>query len=310
MSGEGGKPVVGQTDMEPSTGIAQSTGIGMTSGIAMMCVGIGCLSINDAIAKTLGDTYHPLQILFLRNLIALPIAALIAFRLGGAGALISHRPGTHLVRGLLWIAAATLFFTSLTLLDLAEATTLVFAAPVFVTALSALVLKEKVGWKRWSAVLFGFLGVLVVVRPGAGTFQAASLLPIGTAIFYAVLMISARWVDARESVWTLMLYLVGAGALITAIASPFFWVAIRPEDIGLFLAIAFFGTIGVTFMTQAFRMAPAAVVAPFDYSALLWATLLGWVFWNEIPDLATYLGAAIIIASGIVIVLRESRAQS
>ncbi|WP_428642180.1 DMT family transporter [Roseibium sp.] len=287
----------------------QSAAIGarsqITAGILVMCAGIFCLCVNDAIAKQLTSGYSPIQILFLRNIIALPIAVLIACMMGGRNALRSYRPVAHLVRGVLWIGAATTFFTSMIYLELAEATALVFAAPVFVTALSALILKEQVGWRRWSAVLIGFLGVLVIVRPGAGTFQTASLLPVATAIFYAVMMISARWVDQRESVWTLMLYLTGAGALLSALIAPFFWSPVKPEDLKLFIGIAVFGTAGVTMITQAFRMAPASVVAPFDYGALLWATLFGWLFWNEIPGPITFVGAGIIIASGIFIVLRE-----
>ncbi|TYC66042.1 DMT family transporter [Stappia sp. BW2] len=282
----------------------------VTAGIGMMCAGVVCLCLNDAIAKTLTADYNPIQILFLRNIIALPIAILIALKMGGRTALISHRPAAHLLRGALWICAATLFFTGLSLMGLAEATALVFIMPVFVTAISALVLREQVGWRRWTAVLVGFVGVLVVVRPGSGAFQAASLLPIATAFVYAMLMLSARFVDPRESVWTLMLYLTGAGALISALAMPFVWVQPHAEDIWLFLGVALFGTIGITLITQAFRLAPAAVVAPFDYTALLWATLLGWLLWDEIPDMATYVGAAIIIASGIAIVLRERQLET
>ena len=277
------------------------------TGIALMAAGVACLCVNDAIAKTLTAGYLPIQILFIRNLVALPIAALIAWKMGGRSALRSNRPATHLVRGALWIGAATLFFTGLSYLGLAEATVLIFVAPVFITALSAIVLKEHVGWRRWSAVLAGFAGVLIVVRPGSETFQAASLFPVGTAFLYAALMISARWVDKREFVWTLMLYLTGAGALLSALVVPFFWTPVRLEDAWLFVGIALFGTVGITMMTQAFRFAPAAVVAPFDYTALIWATLMGWLFWNEIPDLVTYLGAAVIIASGVYIVWRESK---
>ena len=277
------------------------------TGIALMAAGVACLCVNDAIAKALTAGYLPIQILFIRNLVALPIAVLIAWRMGGRSALRSHRPATHLVRGALWIGAATLFFTGLSLLGLAEATVLIFVAPVFITALSAIVLKEHVGWRRWTAVLAGFAGVLIVVRPGSATFQAASLFPVATAFLYAALMISARWVDKRESVWTLMLYLTGAGALVSALVVPFFWTPVRAEDVWLFFGIALFGTVGITMMTQAFRFAPAAVVAPFDYTALIWATLLGWLFWGEIPDVLTYAGAAVIIASGVYIVWRESK---
>jgi drug/metabolite transporter (DMT)-like permease len=281
-----------------------------TGGILMMCVGVAFLSVNDAFAKALTEHYSPIQILFLRNLIALPVVVLITLKIGGPSALISYRPAAHLVRGVIWLGAATLFFTSLKFLELAEATALVFAAPVFVTALSAMILKEQVGWRRWMAVLGGFLGVLIVVRPGAATFQLASLLPVATAVLYAVMMISARWVDPRESVWTLMLYLVGFGILLSSVFLPFVWVTPKQEHIWLFVGIAFFGTAGVTMITQAFRFAPASIIAPFDYSALIWATLLGRMIWNETPDLATYLGAAVIILSGLFIVFRERTKES
>ncbi|MHA7876640.1 DMT family transporter [Roseivivax sp.] len=277
-------------------------------GIALMCIGVACLSVNDAFGKTLTADYSAVQILFLRNIIALPIAMGIALGLGGRAALRSHRPGAHLVRGLLWVVAAYLFFTGLRHLGLAEATVLIFAAPVFITALSALFLGEEVGWKRWSAVLVGFLGVLIVVRPGSATFQPASLYPLATAFVYAVLMISARWVDPRESVWTMMLYLVGMGAVLSGIASLFVWQPVAPGDLWLFAGVAVFGTAGMTMMTQAFRLSEAVVVAPFDYTALIWATLLGWLIWREVPDGFTYAGAAVIIASGIFIVWREARA--
>lgn len=281
-----------------------------TTGILLMSIGVASLCVNDAIAKTLTEGYSPIQILFLRNIIALPFAMLIALKMGGRSALVTHRLVAHLLRGVLWLIAATLFFTSFLYLGLAEATALIFVMPVFVTAISALVLREPTGWRRWSAVLVGFAGVLVIVRPGGDTFQAASLLPVATAFFYALLMLSARWVDPRESVWTMMLYLVGAGAVLSALVMPFVWVTPRLEDALLFLGLALFGTAGITLMTQAFRFAPAAVVAPFDYTALLWATLLGYLLWTEIPDAATYLGAAIIIASGIYIVWRERKLET
>lgn len=278
-------------------------------GILLMCAGITSLSVSDAIAKALTESYSPIQILFIRNFLALPFAILIALKMGGPSALRSYKPAAHLLRGVVWLLAAGLFFTGLKYLEIAEATALVFVAPVFITAISALFLKETVGWRRWLAVLAGFAGVLIVVRPGAGTFQNASLLPIATAFFYAILMISARWVDPRESVWTLMLYLVGAGALLSAMIAPFAWSELQSEHTWLFICNTIFGTAGITLITQAFRFAPAATVAPFEYSALIWATLLGWLIWDEIPDLLTYVGAGVIILSGCYIVFREQQLQ-
>ncbi len=270
-----------------------------------MCIGVACLCVNDALAKTLTASYSPLQILFMRNIIALPFAVLMAVKMGGLSALRSSKPVTHLMRAVLWIAATLLFFTSVKLLQLAEATALIFVAPLFITAISALFLREHVGWRRWMAVIVGFIGVVIVIRPGGSTFQPASLLPVATALLYAFLMISARWVDARESMWTLMLYLTGSSAFLSSFITPFFWDSIRLEDLWLFVAIALFGTAGMTMMTQAFRLAPAVVIAPLDYTALIWATAIGWFIWGEIPDTVTYLGAVIIISSGVFIIVRE-----
>ncbi|MGY6569410.1 MAG: DMT family transporter [Salinarimonas sp.] len=282
---------------------------GRQTGIVLMCIGVAFLTVNDAIAKALTETYSPLQILFVRNVIALPVAIVIALTMGGVGALRSYRPITHLLRGALWIAATFLFFTSLMHLKLAEATALIFVAPFFIIAISAMFLGEVVGWRRWLAVIVGFAGVLIVVRPGGAAFQLAFLLPVATAFVYALMMVGARFVDSRESVWTLLLYLTGTGALLSAFIVPLVWIPLRAEDLWLFVAIALFGTTGVTLMTQAFRLAPASVVAPLDYTALIWATALGWVIWSEMPDGATFIGAGVIIASGVSIILLERRRQ-
>lgn len=277
------------------------------AGIVMMCAGVACLSANDALAKYLVAAYSPLQILFLRNIIALPFAIVLTVVMSGRGALRSPRPAAHFLRGFLWIVATVLFFTSFIHLDLAEATALIFVAPLFITAISAVFLREQVGRRRWLAVLVGFIGVLIVIRPGTAAFQPAALLPVLTAFVYALLMLSARWVDQRESVWTMLLYLTGASAFLSAFIVPFVWQPVRLEDLWLFAAIALFGTAGMTMMTQAFRLAPAAIVAPLDYSGLVWATTFGWLIWNEVPDRSAFLGAAVIVVSGIYIIWRERK---
>ena len=287
---------------------SQETAANSAGGVLLMIAGVACLSANDALAKALTAGYSPLQILFLRNVIALPFTIAIGLVLGGPAALRSHRPAAHLLRGALWVGATIMFFTSFKYLALAEATALIFVAPFFITAISAVLLGEEVGWRRWLAVVAGFLGVLIVIRPGGAAFQPISLLPVATALVYAVLMLSARWVDRRESVWTLLVYLTAASALLSALIVPFVWVPVRDEDLWRFAAIALVGTAGMTMMTQAFRLAPAVVVAPMDYTGLLWATLFGWVFWRETIDGMTVLGAAVIVASGVFTILRERKA--
>src|SRR5690606_10625873 len=155
-------------------------------------------------------------------------------------------------------------------------------------------LRETVGMRRWTAVIVGFLGVLVIVRPGAATFQPASLYVVGTAFFYALFMISARWIDRREGAWTMTVYVVLFPLLFSGLIAPFTWQPLQPSHLPLLFGMAVFGTLGMMLITQAFRQAPAAIVAPFDYTALLWASLLGWLVWGEVPDDWTYAGAAVI----------------
>jgi len=279
----------------------------MPLAILAICAGVAFLVANDAVAKVLTDRYPPIQIVFLRNLIAVPIIAALIFGLLGPQALRSNHIHLHALRGLLMVIGAWLYFTGLIYLPLAEATALVFSAPIFITALSVPLLGERVGWKRWSAVLLGFVGVLVIVQPGGATFQLASMLPVGTALCYAIFMITARWIERGERLWTMMLFAMLFPMLYAAPMALAFWQPVQPADIGLFLAIACFGSLGLALIGQAFRLAPAAVVAPFDYTALIWATGLGWLIWNDIPGVTTIAGAAIIVLSGVVILLRENR---
>lgn len=275
--------------------------------ILAMCTGVLCLVLNDALAKWLMAHYEPLQIIFVRNLIAVPIVTAMVLCIAGRSAFSTRHFGLHLVRGAFAVFAALCFFLGLQVLPLAEATSLIFAAPLFITALSVPLLGEQVGLRRWTAVIVGFIGVLIIVRPGAAAFQPASLLVLATAVLYALLMISARWIGRNEGVWTTMFYVVLFPMLISGPLSWPQWEMPQLEHLPFFVAIAAAGSGGIMLITQAFRLAPAAIIAPFDYTALLWATLVGWLVWGEVPDRWTFAGAAVIIASGIYIVLRETR---
>lgn len=275
--------------------------------ILTICAGVAFLASNDAIAKLLVERYDPIQVVFFRNLIALPmVGAVILYVHGSSGFKTAHLQ-IHAVRGLLMLGGAYCFFKGLEALALAEATALVFSAPIFITALSVPLLGETVGWRRWLAVLVGFIGVLIIVRPGGATFQPASLYVIGTAFLYALFMISARWLGSRESMWTMMFYVMLFPMIYAAPFATAVWVPISLDDLPFFAAQALLGALGITLIGQAFRLAPAAVVAPFDYTALIWASLLGWFVWADTPGLWTLIGASVIVVSGIFIVWRESR---
>ena len=274
-----------------------------------MCVGIFCLVVNDSFAKWLTAHYSPLQIVFGRNLLALPIVVALVLWLRGARGLRTRHAGLHAARGVLMVASAYAFFRGIAVLPLAEATSLIFAAPIFITALSVPLLGERVGWRRWTAVLVGFVGVLIVVRPGAAAFHPASLWVLAAAVQYALLMISARWIGADEDAWTLMVWVVIFQLLYSGLTAPLVWVPPDPWHLLPVLGMAVFGTLGMTLISQAFRLGAAAVVAPFEYTALIWASLFGWLFWGEVPASSVYAGAAVIVASGIYIVLRETRVR-
>jgi len=277
------------------------------AGIACIVGGIFFLTLSDANAKWLGAHYSPLQILFLRALIALPAVAGIALALGGRRILRTAHPGLHLLRGAINVMSATCFYLGLRALPLAEATAIAFAAPLFVTALSVLLLKEQVDGRRWLAVLAGFAGVLIIVRPGTSAFQAATLLPLATAMLYAVMMITARGIGQGEGMLTTTFYIVAGQLVCSAVTLPWVWQAPEPAHLPRFAAVALFSTLGLAFITQAFRIAPASVVAPFDYTGLIWATLIGWIFWHETPDAYAFVGALFIAGSGVYIALRETR---
>jgi len=151
----------------------------------------------------------------------------------------------------------------------------------------------------------GFVGVVVMLRPGSGVFQWISLVVLASVVFYALLMITTRALKSSESSATLMLYPQIGMSLTGVICAPFFWSPPGLADIGLFAVAGLFGSVGIMCLTHAFRLGPAALITPFEYSALIWATLLGYLLWGELPDSYTLIGAAIIVASGLYIVSRE-----
>lgn len=277
------------------------------AGIAYVSAGILFLTCSDALAKWVGQHYSPIQILFLRAVIALPVVVTVVIALGGRRALRTSHPGLHLVRGAINIISASFFYVGLQSLPLAETTAIAFSAPLFVTALSVLVLKERVDRKRWLAVMAGFAGVLIIVQPGGDSFQMAALFPLATAALYAVMMLTARAISGAESVLTTMLYIVVGQLICSAVVVPAFWTPVAWSHLPYFAGIAVCSTLGLTFITQGFRIGPPSVVAPFDYTGLLWASLLGWLIWQETPDMHDGIGAAFIVGSGLYIAWQATR---
>lgn len=276
-------------------------------GIAAMTAGIFCMASMDAMAKWLGESYPVAQVLFFRGLFGLPPVLLLAQWSGGLHLLRPNRPGLHAVRAVLAAAATFCFFTALRSMQLAEAWAVGFVVPLLVTALSVPLLGETVGWRRWSAVAVGFMGVLIVLRPGLGTFNPAALLVLVTAVCYALIMLTARRYAASESTPAMVLFTTVGPLALASLFLPTQWTPPEGLDWLRFVVLGLLGGMAMLLLTQAFRLAPAAVVAPFDYTALIWSTAWGWLIWGDWPDAWAWVGAAVIIVAGLYVLHRETR---
>jgi drug/metabolite transporter (DMT)-like permease len=275
-------------------------------GIAMMLLCVLLFSCMDAAVKFATQSYPIGQIVFFRNLVAfLPIAFYIRAS-GGIAVLRTRRIGVHVMRTMIGLGAMVCGFLGYSLLPLGDAVALEQSGPIFLTALSVPLLGERVGIRRWSAVIVGFAGVLVMTRPGAGVFDPAALLPLSAALLYAVAMIAIRKMSRSEAAATIVFYFTLIGALAGALSLPFQWH--WPDGPGLLVLVGV-GLLGggaqIT-MTLAFRLAPVALLAPFGYAGLVFAMGFGYVIWGEVPDAYLLLGAAIVVASGLYILHRET----
>jgi len=276
-------------------------------GILYMCLGVACLAFGDAVSKWLGEVHSPVQIIFFRTLVSLPLVLLLAHLGGGLRVLKTRRPGVHLLRGLIYTGTMGCFVLGLTLMPLAEGTAIAFAAPLFVSLLSVPLLGERVGKPVLAASVVGFIGVIVVVRPSVDGVSLGALSMIGAAVFYALMMITARRYGGHEHLWAMVFYMTLVPFLITAAVLPWVWHTPLPWHWPAFLLAGVLGVGATAFITLAFRHAPAAIAAPFDYTAMVWAVLLGWWIWGEVPDLGVLIGGALIIGSGLAIAYQEGR---
>ena len=198
-----------------------------------------------------------------------------------------------------------LIFYAYALIPLPDATAISFAAPLFITALSVLLLNEKVGRHRWTAVLFGLVGVLIVLKPGSGMLTRGGIAALSSAFFYALAMISLRQLRDTENAEVTTLYFTFFATVITGLIAPFFW---KTPDLqrGLMLTcVGLLSGVGQYFMTKAFGQAEVSAISPFIYASIIWATMFGILIWNHIPVWSTLLGTSIIILSGIYILHRE-----
>jgi drug/metabolite transporter (DMT)-like permease len=276
-------------------------------GIAFRVVAMACFAVLAALVKWTGQRGVPVfEIIFFRQTFAFVPLAIYVWRTTGPEVFRTQRPIGHLVRSAVGLFAMVCGFSALQHLPLTEATAFNFASPLFMTALSALMLAEPVGRHRWAAVVVGFLGVLVMVRPTPGHLNLVGVaLALGGAVGAAGAMVTIRQIAATERGPTIVFYFTLAGAVMGLAGSLFHWVTPDPATLACLILGGLVGGVGQLLLTEAVRIAPIGVVAPFDYTQLVWATGLGFLVWGEVPKAATLVGAVIVAASGVYILHRE-----
>ena len=295
--------------MDANTTITRDAG-SVAQGLVAMWVAVASFSIADAIAKWHGEEgFAAVQIVFFRYFFGLiPVA--MALYVAGLHQVRTNRPVAHVFRGVLMSAALALFFWGLKYVPLAEAIAVAFTAPLFITALSVPVLGERVGPARWLAVIVGFAGMLVIVRPGAEAFKPEMLILVaGTAVF-ALGITYTRRLARTETVTTMFTWTTIVALAVFAPLAWWTWKLPEADHLAGFVVIGLIGGLAHYLVIVAYRNAPAAVVAPQEYMALVWGAIIGWIIWSEVPSAWTWLGAAIVAGAGGFIALRESRAAA
>jgi S-adenosylmethionine uptake transporter len=274
-------------------------------GIAAMCGGVLFFAFVDAQAKLLTAHFHPFQIVWCRQL-GLVLAAMALLAWHGPSLLRTATPRLQIFRGVVAAGSVSCFIFAVKFVPLADAVAVSFVAPFFVTILGVLVLGERVGARRWAAIAVGFCATLVIIRPGLGVFQPAILLVVLAAGLFAVRLVISRLIAAGDRTATTVAYTALVSLTVMSVPLPFVW--FWPEtwwQVGLLVSVAGFAALAETLVIKSMELAQAVILAPLHYTILIWSTFYGWLFFAELPDLWTWVGVAIIVATGIYMLHRE-----
>ena len=270
-----------------------------------MAAGMFLFSAVDTQAKFLTATLHPVQIVWSRQL-GLLIGVLVLLALRGITILHTRHPGLQILRGGLAASSATLFIVAVSFVPLADAVAVSFVAPFIVTVLGALMLREPVGIRRWAAVTIGFLGTMIVIRPGLGVIHPAVVLVLLAAMLFALRQILSRVLSSSDRTVTTLAYTALVGSLILTVPLPFVWQwPTSPVQVALLVGIAIMAALAELLVIKALEVAQAVVVAPVQYTLLIWGTMYGYLVFSQLPDLWTWIGGLIIVATGFYTLQRE-----
>ena len=276
------------------------------TGILYMNVGMLLFTMNDAIGKWLVQDYSVGQLMFIRSIAALVVLAPLIRNRPDIWRRPPKRKGLHLLRMVLVAAEVACFYWAVRYIPLADAFMYYLAAPIFVAALSIPLLGEKVGLHRWAAIIVGFVGVMVILGPGQASFSLPALIAVTGSVVLALMMVMTRILTDVDGLALITYQTVGV-AIAGALTLPFFWTTPSLPDFAFLSGLGLVAMAGHFSINHAFRICEANVVAPFQYTTLLWAFIIGYIVWGDIPTLQGWTGSAIIIASGLYIYVRERR---
>ena len=291
----------------PSLHMTSTAPQATAKGILLMLMSLFMLTCSDATTKWLGADYPAGQIICFRAVFSLvPIIIMIAFRGGIASLAIVDRRG-QAWRAFYFAVGTSLIAISMIMLPIADAAAILYAGPLIITALAVPMLKERVGWRRWTAIAVGFGGIVIMLRPTPSAIQWLGLLPLAAAFCSSMRDIYARRLATSESANSMMFWSAAATVILGGISLPFAWTSPLPIDWGLLAVSGVLIGVAHYLMIEAYRISEAATVAPFKYSGILWAVLFGYFVWGDIPDAFILSGGALVIASGLYILHRETQ---
>ena len=278
-------------------------------GIIFAILAYFSFSLLDAIQKTTVIYHSIFQILFLKYFFTLFLSLVESYRKKNYNFYKTKNSQLQITRSILSVIESGLFVLSFRYLSLADAHSIGSLTPVIVVALSAIILREKVNLKTWIAIFFGFLGVLIIMRPGLSIFDPKSLIPLGAAFFLSLYQIVTRKASEYDSSETSLFYTSIVGITLMIFIIPFYWQPMQSFSYFLFIGVGIFFSLGIYFQIIALSYAKASVVQPFHYTLILWAIILGFIFYNDIPDTTTLIGAIIITISGIYVLNNRSNSH-
>jgi drug/metabolite transporter (DMT)-like permease len=288
----------------PSTSSAPTGRSAALAGIGFMLGAVFLFALNSAVGKWLVAKYPVGEFMLIRSAFTLILLSPFIWHAGRAAFANAPRPGLQVLRVVFASVEVAMFFWAVSYLPLADTTTFYLAGPIYVTALSVLLLRERVGWRRWTAVLIGFAGVVIALRPSSSSFTLPALIALSGSVIYALVMITTRALRETNDTMLMTAYFAGTFAF-GAAATPFAWVTPAAYDLLFLCGVAVANIVAQFCVIRSLKLASASVVVPYQYTLLIWAVLFGWAMFGELPDAYTIAGAAIIVAAGLYIFWRE-----